>query len=659
MRSLADKERQVSQFLDAVPVGVFVCDAAGTPTYINQAAQRLLGRGVVAGATDQLAELYHVHVAGTDAPYPTERLPIAHALAGKAHIADDLEIRDGDRRTQLGTMATPVFGDDGKVRYAIAAFRDITAEKAAQALLVDYNRTLEDKVRERTAAAASAQQAAEAANQAKSAFLASMSHELRTPMNAIIGFTNLVLRRSGDVLPDKQRDNLEKVLVSSKHLLSLINDVLDLSKIEAGRMDLRTLDVDVGELVHECAQLAEPLAEGKAIAIAVHVEGELPRAHADPDKLREVVMNLLGNAVKFTAERGAITVRVHKRSKAVHVSVIDSGVGIPADQLEHIFGEFSQVRSGTSRQTGGTGLGLAISRKLARLMGGDVIVESTVGQGATFTVVVPAPGATTGNSYPAIRPSPAALAALTGQPRTVVAIDDDPLALDLLRENLRDAGPPQLAATSGEQGIALAREHAPIAVFLDIRMPGTDGWQVLHRLKADAATRAIPVVMCSIVDERRLGHHLGAAEWLVKPVSAQAVLGALARVCRSPGRVLIVDDDRATIDAIRQSLDGEPYELLIAHDGAQALAVLARERVDAIVLDLVMPEVDGFAVLDAIAHDARLRALPVLVVTAKDLSAADTQRLGDRAAGVIRKNGLAPDQILAQLRAALQARAAP
>jgi signal transduction histidine kinase/CheY-like chemotaxis protein len=659
-RELAYKERETSQFLEALPVGVFVLDGRGAAKYVNSTAQRILGRGIVPGPAAGLAEAYQVFVAGTDTLYPTDQLPVVQALAGRQHMRDDLEVHDGVRRSRLGVTATPILDDAGAVQYAIAAFQDITAEKQAQELLLDYNRKLEEQVRERTAAAEAAQRAAEAANQAKSSFLASMSHELRTPMNAIIGFTNLVLRRAGDALPEKQRDNLEKVLVSSKHLLALINDVLDLSKIEAGRMDLRSRELVLGDLVTECVQLAEPLAEPKALQLVVEVAPDLPRAYADEDKLREIVTNLLGNAIKFTGQGGRIDVAVRGEGRTLRVSVTDTGVGIAPEAIEEIFGEFRQVKSGTSRQSGGTGLGLAISRRLARLMGGDVLVESSVGKGSRFTIVVPA--ATSSGSGAITIPVPArplgsAPPPVTQEGRLVIAIDDDPNAIDLLRESLRDAGVSLLGAETGELGIELARKHAPMAVFLDIQMPGTDGWQVLHRLKADAATRSIPVVMCSIVDERSLGTYLGAAESLVKPITGDAVIAALARVCRKPGRVLVVDDDATVIDTLRQHLDGEPYELVIARDGQQALAVLAEQHIDAMLLDLVMPGIDGFAVLDAVRRDARHAALPVLIVTAKDLSHEESQRLGERAVGVIRKNGLAPERIVAELRAALGARA--
>ena len=523
-----------------------------------------------------------------------------------------------------------------------------------------YSRTLEDQVRERTQAAERAQQAAESASSAKSAFLASMSHELRTPMNAIIGFTRIVQRRSGDALPVKQRENLEKVLVSSNHLLALINDVLDLSKIEAGRMELRTADFALMPLATECLHITEPLAEARSLTLKLEAPG-LPGVVADADKVREILLNLLGNAVKFTKEGGSVTVRCYTEGAFACVDVADTGIGIPASALEDVFVEFWQARGGTSRQSGGTGLGLAISRKLARIMGGDVTVASEHGRGSTFTLRLPL-GRAAHVAPPPSSPSvdravvPPAFTRASGR-RVVLAIDDDLDAIDILRQSLRETGVSVVGASTGEEGIREARAQTPIAIFLDVRMPGTDGWQVLHRLKADPVTREIPVVMCTIVDDTGLGRKLGAAGWLTKPTSAEAAAATLARVCGRPGRVLIVDDDRAMMEAMRQQLEGEPYEIFSAFDGKEALAILERQWIDAVVLDLVMPNVDGFEVLDAVKRDPNTAAIPVIIVTAKDLSPEDERRL-EKGVTVLGKSGLAAERLVAELRIALRSRAA-
>jgi len=389
LRELARREKQLSDFLEAVPVGVFVTDPTGRPLYANSAAQRLLGRGIATGQEkEHLAEIFQAYVDGTDDLYPTEQMPIVQALSGRNATCRDMEVRNGEGRRLLGVTASPVRDETGQLQFAIAAFEDITAEQRAHELLEDYSKTLEQEVKERTRAAERAQETAEAASSAKSVFLASMSHELRTPMNAIIGFTRIVLRRSGDGLPTKQRENLEKVLTSGNHLLALINDVLDLSKIEAGRMDLRMSDVALVRLATECVQIAESLAEARSQTLSLEARGEV-FAMADADKVREVLLNLIGNAVKYTREGGRITVRCYAEAGSVCLAVDDTGVGIAAESLEDVFVEFWQSQGGTSRQSGGTGLGLAISRRLARAMGGDVSVASELGQGSTFTLTLP------------------------------------------------------------------------------------------------------------------------------------------------------------------------------------------------------------------------------------------------------------------------------
>jgi PAS domain S-box-containing protein len=406
-RELARREKELSDFLEAVPVGVFVTDPGGRPVYVNSAAKRLLGRSVSPGQDkEHLSETFQVYIDGTDELYPTERMPIVQALSGASATCRDMEVRAPNGRRLLGVTASPVKDETGQIRFAIAAFEDITVEQRAHKVLEDYSKTLEQDVKERTRAAERAQQAAEAANTAKSRFLASMSHELRTPMNAIIGFTRIVLRRSGDSLPNKQRENLDKVLTSANHLLALINDVLDLSKIEAGRMDLRTSDIALVPLATECVSIAESLAESRSQRLTVDARGE-PFAFADADKVREILLNLIGNAVKFTPDGGRVTVRCYADGGSACLAVDDTGMGIAAESLEDVFTEFWQSRGGTSRQSGGTGLGLAISRRLAEMMGGRVSVASELGQGSTFTLTLPEGKPARGDTAPDRREGPA------------------------------------------------------------------------------------------------------------------------------------------------------------------------------------------------------------------------------------------------------------
>jgi signal transduction histidine kinase/DNA-binding response OmpR family regulator len=500
---------------------------------------------------------------------------------------------------------------------------------------------------------------AEQASRAKSEFLANMSHELRTPMNAIIGFTRLIMRRCKDLLPERQYGNLEKILASANHLLGLINDVLDLSKIEAGRMEVRPLEFALEPLVDQCLRTVEPMIRSGRVQLIKEIEPGLPHLISDQDKLRQILFNLLSNAAKFT-EAGTITVTARRSGEAIAIAVADTGIGIPPDQLETVFEEFRQVDSSSTRQYGGTGLGLSISRRLAQLLGGDIALESAPGVGSTFTLTVPLRCAAPLPCAPAKEPTPlsaaaepAAREARAGAGRLVLAIDDDPDVVLLLKENLADAGYRVVGALSGAEGLRLARELMPSAITLDIVMPETDGWQVLHGLKADPVTRDIPVLLLSVVDQKDLGYRLGAADYLMKPFERDDLIAALHRVSPRCRRLLVVDDDPHVADLVRQSLEDEPYQIDAAADGLAALAAIAQRRPDVILLDLLMPRMDGFEVIATLQKDPERRDIPVIVLTAKTLSRAERRSLKEHALAVIQKGALDREALIAEIKAAL------
>ena len=389
---------------------------------------------------------------------------------------------------------------------------------------------LEMKVEARTRELQETNRRLETASRHKSEFLANMSHELRTPLNAIIGFTRLVMRRSKEVLPARQYENLEKIQLSADQLLLLINDVLDLSKVEAGRMDVRPVSFQLESLIDVCLRTVEPMVRPEQLHLSKDLEADLPELFTDQEKLKQILMNLVSNAVKFT-EAGSVTVRARRNGARLDVSVIDTGIGIPQDATQLIFEEFRQVDSSSTRRHGGTGLGLSISRHFARLLGGDITVQSRLGQGSTFVLSIPmryeGELSAAGAAHASASPAPAAQAP---GGRVMLAIDDDPDAIYLLRENLADAGYRVIGALSGEDGVEKARTLRPFAITLDLLMAERSGWDVLRELKSDPATMSIPVIVVSVVDSKELAYQLGAFDYLVKPFEREAILRALDRV---------------------------------------------------------------------------------------------------------------------------------
>jgi CheY-like chemotaxis protein len=522
---------------------------------------------------------------------------------------------------------------------------------------------------------------AEAANQAKSAFLANMSHELRTPLNAIIGFTRIVRRKAEGILPEKQTENLDKVLVSADHLLNLINTVLDIAKIEAGRMDVLASNFRVAALVDLCANTAQPLLR-PGVALEKQVEESLNTIYSDQDKIRQIVLNLLSNAAKFT-HTGMITLSARQDGKHLRISVADTGIGISDEALPRIFKEFQQADSSTTRQYGGTGLGLSISRNLARLLGGDLIVESEMGKGSIFTLVIPMqyqiktsplmeqpatsadlskkPGPSEQNREPFNqtkgRPAPVQIAGQQPGPDAVkkrlLVIDDDPDAVYLLQENLNQQEYNILGTRNGQEGLRLAHEHQPQAILLDIIMPGADGWQVLHDLKEDPATSNIPVILLTIVDKKALGFRLGAAAYLLKPLDPVAVREALNRVIvpasRRPKHILVVDDDPNIADMLRQFLPETEFKLDAALDGIAGLEAISAARPDILLLDIVMPRLDGFGVIESLRADPKTCDLPIIVISAKELTAPESARLKETVALVMKKQGFQGEKLVDEI----------
>jgi PAS domain S-box-containing protein len=553
-------------------------------------------------------------------------------------LSSEYRIRgaDGAERWVL-VRGLAVRDASGRVYRMVGSLGDITARKQAEIALQ------------------SAMQQAEEANRTKSKFLANMSHELRTPLNAVIGITEMLKEDAEDLGQKDFLEPLDRIHRAGNHLLHLINEILDLSKIEAGRLELHIEEVDVGALIQDVATTAEALAARNGNRLEVRCPADVGTIHTEPIRVRQIILNLLSNACKFT-EKGEVTLTVERDRPDgawFTFTVADSGIGMTAEQMAKVFEEFSQADSSTTRRYGGTGLGLAISRRLCHLLGGSIAVDSTPGVGSTFTVRLPAAAPQSAAVAPSV-PAEPTVQGPQGDRRTgkILVIDDEQTVRDLMRRFLAREGFDVVTAHDGEEGLALARQLHPALITLDVLMPGLDGWSVLQALKADPELAEIPVVMLTIVDEKNKGYALGASEYVTKPIDRERLRALLARFCE-PGaerRALVVEDDEDTRRWLHHALEREGWQVSEATNGREALECLGEAPVDVILLDLMMPEMDGFEFLAERRKSQTLFRIPVIVVTAADLTEDDRRRLNGGVLQILQKSGLTRDQLLGELR---------
>ncbi|HWX23404.1 MAG TPA: response regulator, partial [Vicinamibacteria bacterium] len=542
--------------------------------------------------------------------------------------------------------------------YSLRAVKEAEDELG---LLIDGFNEMLVQIQNRDADLIVAKEDAEQANRTKSAFLANMSHELRTPLNAIIGYSEMLQEEARDLGQHDFVPDLRRIETAGHHLLALINDVLDLSKIEAGKMELYLETFDVPAIIADVRSTIEPLVERNGNHIEVRCPSDLGAMHSDVTRVRQVLFNLLSNASKFT-ERGTVLLDVSREIRGgtewLVFRISDTGIGLNPEQIGRLFQAFSQADATTARRYGGTGLGLLISRRFCQMMGGDISIASEFGKGSTFTVRLP-------RVAPEGRPSAASPVA-GEEPRpphgllsaTILAIDDDPSARDLLSRGLTKEGFRVYVASNGEEGLRMARDILPDLITLDVLMPGMDGWAVLRHLKSDPRTAQIPIVMVSMVDDRDLGRALGAAEYLPKPIDPDRLADVLHRFrCRTPPcPVLLVEDDPATRELMRRALEGDGWVVKEARNGKEALEHLRSQRAELILLDLMMPEMDGFELLAELRESAEWSQIPVVVMTVKDLSPEDERRLEGQVKKVFQKGSLTRQQLADEIRSVLRAR---
>jgi PAS domain S-box-containing protein len=614
--------------LESAAEGIFGLDHNGTIIFINPAAERIVGwrTGELLGKS-QHALMHHTRVDGT--PSPQEYCGICMtASTGRGYTSqDDVFWRPDGTSFPVEYQSTPI-REDGAVAGAVVTFRDVSSRRRANQELVR------------------AKEEAEAANAAKSEFLARMSHELRTPLNSVIGFSNILLKNKGGNLGAQDMAYLERLGTNGVQLLALINDILDLSKIEAGKIVLDVSAVAVGQLVQETILQLGDRRHKDGVSVEAIVPRSLDTIDTDATKLRQVLINLIGNAVKFT-HAGTVTVSVESdrlSGAPARIRVSDTGIGIAPDRIAAIFAAFEQADTSTSREYGGTGLGLSISRALCELLGFRLEVESVVGRGTTFTIEL--------SPKPSVREADDAIEASANRDRgnvnsngviegspLVLVIEDDADARELLRAHVEDFGYRVAVAASGAEGLRLAEALRPQLITLDLMMPGMDGWELLKRLAANPELARIPVVIVSSIAGEMQDSFVGAVDWIDKPVAHALLCDAIRNNidCREGGVLIVEDDPDAREILSRYVADEHSGELRVACDGAAALAILGAHMPDLVLLDLKMPSVDGFTLLETIRESPRLRHLAVIVVTALQLSPQQRELLAERTIAILEK----------------------
>ena len=617
-----DNEQRLRAILETSPIGVSVTTLSGEQLFCSTRFLELFGH-----ARDVNATALYVD--------PTRRQEFLGLLDRDGYFRDqeaEFVRPDGTRWWCLVSWVRITF--ENRDCYVSWSY-DITERKSAEQAMRQARDTAEDalaELRDTQQALELARDQAMAASQTKSAFLANMSHELRTPLNAIIGYSEILQEDAADNDDKGSIEDLQKIESAGRHLLGLINNILDLSKIEAGKMDVYIEEIDIQALVQEALSIVKPLADKSENAIEVICPADIGSFRSDQTKVKQCLLNLISNANKFTI-KGALTLTVAREGGSqVSFRVSDTGIGMTEEQLGRLFEAFSQADASTTKRFGGTGLGLAITKHFCTMLGGDVTVESTFGKGSTFIIRLPDQGAA-----PAAGEAPAAADGRA----TVLVVDDDPAMRGLLAKSLEKEGYRVIPAGNGAEALALAREHRPQAITLDVMMPQMDGWGALREFKADAALRDIPVIMVTVLNERGMAIPLGAADFVTKPVDRQQLAAILRDHCVNPSNtsILVVEDDLPTRELLCHSLTTMGYSAFAAVNGRNGLDWLADHPTpNLILLDLMMPEMDGFEFLRELRKQPAFANVPVIVVTAKELTEEDARILSGQTEKIITKD---------------------
>jgi len=645
-RERDELSRYNQRLLESTGEGIYGIDVKGRCTFMNRAGALILGGKPEEFLGKDMHQLIH-HTKSDGSDFPLNECPIYHCsqLGDGCRVDNEVFWRRDRKAVQVEYSSFPIKNRE-VIEGVVVTFSDISARLRDQQDIKN------------------AKDQAEAANESKSQFLANMSHELRTPLNAVIMYSELLAEEAEEQNVASFVPDLHKIRAAGKHLLELVNGVLDLSKIEAGKMELFPEQIDVTTLVKEVAAMLEPLLAKNKNSLKMQIADDAREMIGDSTKIRQVLFNLLSNANKFT-EAGQIDVcvRLDPVLQTICFSVKDSGIGMSPEQLSRLFQPFMQADASTTRKYGGTGLGLAIIKRFTELMGGTVEVQSVLNVGSTFCVTLPARIVGLATDVPASKP-PAThveLAPLQDQgmikngSTLVLVIDDDPAVRDILSRVLVSEGLRCITAADGHDGLSKAFAHHPDLIILDVLMPKVDGWSVLSSLKANTRLSTIPVIMQSVKDDRDLGFMLGASEYLVKPFDRKTLVHLLEKYTKSDeATILIIDDDEVTRRMVSRTLKQEGWKLVEAGNGEQGLIEIERKAPTAILLDLMMPGMDGFEFLEILHATPEGRQIPVVVLTAKDLTADDRLRLNGGVERILEKGALNRDRFLDEVRRVVQ-----
>jgi PAS domain S-box-containing protein len=618
VEAIEDLVTYIEDLYHFMPQSLYYANSSGFIVEVNKALEELTGY-----TADELAgqSLSFLSADGEDA------IDIEEETAKRVRVKDrELTILTKEKGEVLVNVSTSVRKDKGG--NAIGYF----------AVLVDI--TERKKLEERI----------ESASQAKSEFLANMSHELRTPLNSVIGFSEVLQEKTFGELNEKQARYVGNILTSGKHLLGLINDILDLSKVEAGKIELKYEEFPLPDLLSESQTLVSTMASKKSISLESKVEEGISKFTADPTRFKQIMYNLLSNAIKFTPDGGRVSIHTKSSADMTQISVEDTGIGIKKEDQEKIFEEFYQVDSSYARQYQGTGLGLALTKRLVELHRGNIWVESEVGKGSKFTFTIPL--------HPKEAPKIIEEMPPVEEKPLILVVEDEKQASELLTLYLDEGGYQVAHAFDGVEAIRKAKELKPFAITLDIILPKRDGLDVLQELKSMPETKDIPVIIISIVDNKELGFSLGATDYLVKPIDKAELIqklqsyGIAAKLGKALN-ILVVDDNPQDVELLTAILEPEGFKVTKAYGGKEGIDLAIGKNPDAIILDLLMPEVNGFEVVERLKTYPKAKDIPIFIYTVKDITEEDKRILNNYVISIKEKGRCSKEELLSDIRKAV------